>query len=397
MSYSDFLHRLDIILDDFPSNLPDESTRKHLLERVEKLQEKLYSPVDFTMRTVFGSHRAMVLRLAVDMKLFDVIAQNGGVATVSQLAEMTGADEVLIARIARFLTVMNVLTSPRKDTYEATPLSTAFQSSSPLSAGVIHGTLFLSIMSQLPSYFSQTGYKTPSDAYNSPFQFAFRTTDHFFTWLSQSPVYQQAFNIVMSLDVRRKGPDWFDLFPVVSELQTADSDPDRVLIVDIGGGQGRDLSAFRKKFPDLPGRLILQDLPSVVANLPDTLPDGIEIHKYDFFTPQPVKKAKAYFLRTVLHDWPDEQALVILGRVREAMAWDSVLLVNEVVMDEGSLNSMAVQTDFVMMCGFAGMERTEEQFRRLLERAGFEGVRVWRDGEEGSRAVVLEGRVGGCE
>lgn len=38
----------------------------------------------------------MVLRLAVDLGLFDAIAQQGGTATTAQLAEATGGDELLV-------------------------------------------------------------------------------------------------------------------------------------------------------------------------------------------------------------------------------------------------------------------------------------------------------------
>ncbi|KAG6354382.1 hypothetical protein INS49_004399 [Diaporthe citri] len=34
----------------------------------------------------------------------------------------------------------------------------------------------------------------------------------------------------------------------------------------------------------------------------------VELQVHDFFTPQPVKGARAYFTRSVLHDWPDEQS-----------------------------------------------------------------------------------------
>ncbi|PWY70901.1 S-adenosyl-L-methionine-dependent methyltransferase [Aspergillus heteromorphus CBS 117.55] len=414
MPYSALLHHLDTTLTSLTSHgtPPDETTRRHLLSRIETLQEKLQNPMEFTMRTVFGSHRAMLLRLAVDMKLFDAIAELGGVATTAQMAKRVDADGVLVARVARFLAVMGVLRNPEKGVYHATELSDALRSSSPLAAGVVHGTLFLRIMTHLPTYFQQTGYVNPSDAYSSPFQHAFQTQEHFFTWLSQNPIYQTAFNTVMSLDLRRGSTPWYTLFPAAQSLTI--SDPSRALIVDIGGGQGADLLSFRDQYPDMPGRVILQDLPSVVSDLhtqahaqtQDKLSTaGIEIQEYDFFTPQPVNGAKAYFLRTVLHDWPDKQAAVILGRVRDAMVEDSVLLVNEVVLPEGGegesegeekVDARAVQTDLVMMCGFAGMERTVGQFGELFGGVGLELVRVWGEDPGKGGAVVLEVRVKRC-
>lgn len=45
----------------------------------------------------------------------------------------------------------------------------------------------------------------------------------------------------------------------------------------------------------------------------------IELQVHDFFTPQPIKGARAYFMRSVLHDWPDEQCRKILGHLKDAM------------------------------------------------------------------------------
>lgn len=48
------------------------------------------------------SHRAMMLRLAVDMGLFDALAKRAGVADVAQLAEDIAADELLVCTSSFF-------------------------------------------------------------------------------------------------------------------------------------------------------------------------------------------------------------------------------------------------------------------------------------------------------
>ena len=40
--------------------------------------------------------------------------------------------------------------------------------------------------------------------------------------------------------------------------------------------------------PDLPGRLVAQDLPFVVEAV-SGLPPGVEVQAHDFFTEQPIK------------------------------------------------------------------------------------------------------------
>lgn len=80
------------------------------------------------------------------------------------------------------------------------------------------------------------------------------------------------------------------------KLRTKKSEP---LLVDVGGEIGHDLIAFKQKFPSLPGKLIVQDIPVVIEAVQD-LPSGIEAMKHDFLTPQPVKGAKAYCMCSVI-------------------------------------------------------------------------------------------------
>ena len=40
---------------------------------------------------------------------------------------------------------------------------------------------------------------------------------------------------------------------------------------------------------------------------------------YDFFTPQPLIGARAYFFHAVPHDWPDADVLRMLANVKHAM------------------------------------------------------------------------------
>lgn len=62
-----------------------------------------------------------------------------------------------------------------------------------------------------------------------------------------------------------------------------------------------------------------------------------------------LSKAKASYLRTVLHDWPDKQALSILARIREAMNPESLLLINEVLTPESNRSLSSIVADLTMM------------------------------------------------
>lgn len=109
-----------------------------------------------------------------------------------------------------------------------------------------------------------------------------------FEWLAKNKHHQTLFNSYMSS--RREGkPVWFDVYPVERLLDGAISScPEAVFLVDIGGNQGHDLSKFHTRYPEVPGRLILQDLPKIVSGAQKH--PGIERMGYSFLDPQPIKR-----------------------------------------------------------------------------------------------------------
>lgn len=67
-------------------------------------------------------------------------------------------------------------------------------------------------------------------------------------------------------------------------------DPEAVLLVDVGGNTGHEAVSFREKHPEVPGRLIIQDLPSMIdAVKKQGHHQDLELVQHDFFTRQPVK------------------------------------------------------------------------------------------------------------
>ena len=68
------------------------------------------------------------------------------------------------------------------------------------------------------------------------------------------------------MSVYRAGnPDWWEFYPVEERLAACfDKATSDVFLVDVGGGRGHDLLSFANGIRS-PGRLILQDLPEVIA------------------------------------------------------------------------------------------------------------------------------------
>lgn len=236
-------------------------------------------------------------------------------------------------------------------------------------------------LAKLPQYLQKTNYQNPNDSWDGPFQFGEPTNLQYFEWIEQDPKHQEAFNTHMTLQRIERGPNWFDFYPVQERLLDTDKDTSKKFLVDLGGGVGHDLAAFTEKYPDLAPRLVLEDLGHVLADVDKQefkLHPQIERVPTDLFKEQTVKGAKVYYLRTVLHDWPDKQAKQILSNIHEAMTDDSVLILNENALPDENVAGFQARVDILMMSILSGIDRTYKQFHTLLEESGFEVLGTYR-------------------
>lgn len=186
---------------------------------------------------------------------------------------------------------------------------------------------------------------------------------------------------------------WLDegFYPVNERLtKQFNAQHSDVLLVDVGGGLGHDLRELREKYPKLPGKLVLQDRGEVLTEASKSGGDieSFQTMPHDFFTLQPVQGARAYYLHSVLHDWSDDDCVKILDALKPAMKKGySTLLVNELVVpSQGAAWPVTSMDHLVMVLG--GMrERTEDQWRKLLNTAGFKVLKI-HSFEMGSESLI---------
>jgi len=242
-------------------------------------------------------------------------------------------------------------------------------------------------MLHLHKWLATKSYAAPSTATDNPFTFGHQTSQSMFEYMVARPPLFAQFNNHMG-GYRLGRPSWFSssIYPVEARLLSGYDPCSPALLVDIGGNMGHDLERFRRAFPSTKdvGRLILQDTPTVIGAAPmDILePLGIEAMVHDFFTPQPVLGARAYYLHHILHDWPDERCVEIVSQIKDAMKPGySRLLINEHVIPAIGASWEATYLDLYMGVLFGARERTEEDWRALLQdKCGLSIVKVWNPG-----------------
>jgi len=162
-------------------------------------------------------------------------------------------------------------------------------------------------------------------------------------------------------------------------------------LADIGGGNSSVLSATLERHPHLRG--IWFDLPHVEKRAKETFAsasvDGrCQLTTGNFFESVP-EGADAYQMRHIIHDWYDDRAAGILRNIRDVIPQNGRLLLIEAVIPTGNDPSFGKFSDVLMLMFPGGMERTEEQFRKLYEKADFELTSIT---PTESPACVIEGR-----
>jgi len=84
--------------------------------------------------------------------------------------------------------------------------------------------------------------------------------------------------------------------------------------------------------------------------------------------------ARTYYLRTILHDYPDEKCLAILENTVAAMGPNSFILIDDIIVPDQGAHPRTTEMDYIMMTTLAAMERTRKQWDELLSAAGLEVV-----------------------
>jgi hypothetical protein len=234
------------------------------------------------------------------------------------------------------------------------------------------------------------GFVNPSDKDNTLFKFSHKTDKHYFEWLFQPGNEERKTAFLNNMKLKTLGPRWFQEVPV-AEILAPPCGPDDVLLVDVGGASGHDLQAFHAAFPEMPGRLILQDLPAPIAGLDTQALAPISPMAHDFFKPQPVEGGRAYYLKMVLHDWPDKQCREILQNLKAALVrGQSKILINEIVVPATGAGWFETSADMLMMMFHAAYERRENEWRELIEGAGLKVTKIWQCGDALEKLIVAE-------
>lgn len=371
------------------SSFSAEPARVKALKEARELVQRLESPWDKLRNVLWvAPARHGLLLTGIEIGLFDALEKAPSGASLDELLELlpVKVDKVLLRRILNVLTALGDV-KVVDEKYAPTTFTTSLATNPGVKAAIIRAEDTTMVSMHLPVYLKKIGYKEPADA---------KTGNHYdtfgmdmFTRLREFPEKGKQFNQFMTaISTIYRIPPWWELYPFMQLLDGYDPSKGP-LIVDVGGGVGTLLEKFRDALPEphkTSTSLVFQDLPSVITQAKTrTLPPNLHGMSHDFFKPQPIHGARAYFMRAVLHDWPDVDCHTILTHLHKVMIPGySKLLVDDRIVASKNVDLMTATSDIIMMVNLDAKERTEEDWRGLFEGAGFKLIKIW----YGTRCVL---------
>ncbi|KAK4178066.1 S-adenosyl-L-methionine-dependent methyltransferase [Triangularia setosa] len=384
---------------DDSASLAGHLSRTEIIAKAKNLQRALITADQTPAYHGLNMAELIAARTFIKLGVLDAIPETGAIS-LEGLSRATGAQESLLERVARILVATGFLLQPSPTTlsYAHSKFSLVYRSGSPA------GYFFLALYDQyfkhaynfddyLEAHDQLSAAREPDDPLHNPCTWNAKQ-DGVSVWqiMAQNPEKLAEFQKGLAgIDVAVPPVGHFD-FSLLKNTEEENAAGIKEL-VDIGGGHGVVLSKILAAHPELsPKNTVLQERRDICQLAAQHLPEGAVAMEHDFTKEQPVKGAKGYFFRMIMHDYSDAVASEILKQIVPAMTSESRVLVCDMVLPQkvGEADFAAAVMDHAVMT-MGGKERTEEGFRRIFDAAGLELVKIWR--APGVPGGLVEGRV----
>lgn len=309
-----------------------------------------------------GAFLSQAIYVAAKLGIADLLA--GGPKDVSYLAEKTETDERSLYRVLRALSSVGAFHETESRTFINTPMTESMITDAPNSTRDL--TIWLG--------------EEPHWRVYGELLYSVKTGEPAWDHVHGEPVFPYLFHTNKPLgDIFNRAMTSLSHQSIPAVLAAYDfSGAEK--IADIAGGYGHFLGAILQKYPEAKGELF--DLKEVLAGAPKMLDsygvtDRVTLTEGNFFEEIPVV-ADIYILKHIIHDWYEDRCETILRNIRNSMPENAKVLIVEAVIPETNEPNFGKIIDIEMLLSPGGVERTETEFKQLLERSGFRLNRIVR-------------------
>ena len=314
---------------------------------------------------LFGHRVTRIITVAAQLKLADAMDEMP--RSVAALAAAVGAELAALHRLLYALASIGLVTSSAPGQFALTRVGECLRSDAP------HGLRSWALMESAAYYQTAWDHLLPSMRSGAP-AFEGAVGESFYDYLDRHPVDGANFSQTMS-----------EVTTVIVDAVLAAHDFASVQrVVDVGGGYGRLLTSLLQRHPAMRG--VLLDTPAVIERArPHVQATGVadrcELVGGDFFADLP-PGGDLYLLSRVLMDHDDEASVRLLRNCRRAMVGQSRVHIIQIVLPSSEADAArhllfdGAMSNLNMFVLGLGAERTEDQYRALLARAGLVVARI---------------------
>ena len=319
------------------------------------MRQSELTPAAQMMLFIVGKWISKPIYAAAELRIADMLV--GGPKSITELAQASQSHAPSLYRMMRALASVGIFSETEGKRFELTPMAEN------LKEGAMRpfALMFNSEYSDKAWEYFLDSVKTGDSAFEKAHGMPI------FDWLERNPQVAKVFNEANAYKAANSHRAIVDVYDF-SGINT---------LTDVGGGIGALMTEILISNPSMKG--IVADIPSVIQEARKyTQSRGVanrcETVECDFFQKIPTG-SDCYLLSHVLHDWSSDQCKIILENCHKAMKPESKLLVVEIVVPPGNEPSISKLLDLEMLVN-GGQERTEQEYRTLLELSGFRLSRI---------------------
>ncbi|KAF8043404.1 hypothetical protein BT93_A1667 [Corymbia citriodora subsp. variegata] len=322
---------------------------------------------------IFNFINSMCLKCAIQLGIADAIHHHGQPMTLDALVsalQIHPSRAHCVDRLMRILVhsgffEQKELAPDGRDAYVLNHMSELLLKDNPLSVAPFALSVLDPIMMNhwhcLSAWFHNRVDPTPFEMVQGM---------SFWRYAGQEPSFNRLFNDGMASDARLVASVVVNERRGVFEGITS--------LVDVGGGTGTMAKAIASSIPHI--ECTIFDLPHVVANL--EVSENVKCAPGDMF--EAIPPADAVLLKSIIHDWSDEDSVKILKRCKEAIskgkAKNKKVIIIDMVMENQKSDKEMMETqlfhDMLMMTLASGRERNETEWAKLFVTAGFGDYKI---------------------
>jgi hypothetical protein len=302
---------------------------------------------------IFGYRLSQAVAVAASLRIADALAS--GPRTAGALASQLSCDPEALYRLLRLLAASGVFHEDDERRFALTPVGDLLRTDV---AGSMREPAILQGRPEVLAAYGRLEHavRTGENAFEAEFG------ESVWAWRGRQPELSSQFNRTMAA--------WSGM--VAPALAAAFDFGSVGTVADIGGGSGTLLAGVLAAHPGLRG--IVFDQPEVVVEAGPVLEaagvrDRAELVAGDFFVDVP--DADVYVMKSILHDWDDQECTRIIGTIRARAKPTARLLVVERVVGGPNEDLSGKMSDIHMLVMPGGLERTLEEWRALLAAGGW--------------------------